>query len=218
MTFTTDKPVTLDDLLRRKYQPPLSRRQRYYLALILASSFLQLRDSSWLPCAAWRKRDISFLRDANNPAILLLDRPYVTRDFSITSTEATHCQLDGVSGIALLGIVLLELCFGTLIEEHPARKRCPLGDDRTRSFFDLLAAVEWLRDVVEEAGPDYSRATGWCLLGSRKAPGGDAWRHLLFENVVKPLESCHGYLNPGSGIPVASSDEAPTANRTTQVS
>ena len=58
------------------------------------------------------------------------------------------------------------------------------------------AAMTWLQDVGDEAGPDYAGATEWCLVKSKTVPSGEAWRQLLFENVVQPLERCAQYLNP----------------------
>lgn len=196
-----ENAITLDDLFRRKHEPPLSRRQRYGLSLTLASSFLQLRESAWLASASWKRSDITFLRDTDNTSILLLDRPYITSDFSKNTNEQVK-NAEGVKSIPFLGILLLELCFGSLIEDHPSRKKCPVGDDKTAPMFDMLAAVEWLRDVGDEAGPDYASATEWCLLGSRTMTNADAWRRTLFENVVQPLERCHMYLNPRTGGPL----------------
>lgn len=197
ITFKLEDPVTLSDLLKNKHNPPLNRRQRYTLALTLASAFLQLRESAWLNSASWSKADITFFRDANNPSNLVLDCPYVTRSFSSSSGTQSQ-QEDGVSSIPSLGVLLLELCFGVLIDKHPSRQRCPPGDEKTAPLFDLVAAVDWLREVGDEAGPDYYGATEWCLLGSRSVTGADAWRRLLFEKVVQPLERCHSYLNPGT--------------------
>ncbi|KAF2496627.1 hypothetical protein BU16DRAFT_507162 [Lophium mytilinum] len=192
----THREATLDQLLSPQAQPPLSRRQRYSSALILASSFLQLRDSSWLK-GCWSKSEICFLRDCDDSNTILLDRPYITRNFS-SPASAIHVQNSNSSSFAALGVVLLELCFGTLIENHPARLQYPSGDEQTKSGFDQLAAFEWLKTVGEEAGPDYAGAVDWCLLGSKKVPDGDAWRRELYQHVVQPLDLCHKYLH-GNG-------------------
>jgi hypothetical protein len=189
--------VTLDDLLNGRHIPPLSRRQRYALALTLSSCFLQLRDSAWLITASWTKNDISFLRDADNSNILLLDRPYITRQLTNTMPNAKH--IDALSSIPLLGILLLELCFGYLISAHPSRQRYPVGDEKLAPFYDMMAAVEWLREVGDEAGPDYAETVEWCLMGSRTLTDKGKWRGVFYENVVRPLERCNEYLTPGSG-------------------
>lgn len=195
LKFRTDDSVTLSDLLCHNYGPPLSRRQRYSLALILASSFLQLRDSAWL-ISTWDSNDISFFRDATDAKAIMLDRPYVTRDFTGT-TAAGKNRADAASSFVSLGIALLQLCFGILIKDHPSRLRYPPGDEQTRASLDLLAAIDWSREVGEEAGPDYAVAVQWCLLDSRSMTDKEEWRRKLFQNVVSPLERCHTYLNYG---------------------
>lgn len=193
LKFSTNDSVTLNDLLCHKYGPPLSRRQRYSLALILASSSLQLRDSAWL-IATWDSSDISFFRDATDAKAIMLDRPFITRDFART-TAARRARPDAASTFASLGIALLQLCFGTLIKDHPSRLRYPPGDEQTAASLDLLAAIDWSREVGEEAGPDYAAAIQWCLLDSRTVTDREEWRRKLFQNVVLPLEQCHTYLN-----------------------
>lgn len=192
-----DEPVSLHDLLQMKHTPPLKRRQRYTLALTLASSFVQLWESAWLPPSSWSRNDILFLRDADNTNVILLDRPYISRKFNNTSSTQLN-QANGLEGIPFLGILLLELCFGVLVEETSSRQQYPSGDAKMDQFFDQLVGMEWLRDVVDEAGPDFAEAASWCLVGSRSLGGGDDWRQQLFEKVVQPLERCDSYLNPTS--------------------
>jgi hypothetical protein len=63
----------------------------------------------------------------------------------------------------------------------------------------MMAAVEWLREVGDEAGPDYAETVEWCLMGSRTLTDKGKWRGVFYENVVRPLERCNEYLTPGSG-------------------
>jgi hypothetical protein len=62
------------------------------------------------------------------------------------------------------------------VETFDVRKQYLLGDEKFKSMFDFVAVVEMLNNLVEEAGPDYTSAVGWCLLGSRKMPAGENWR------------------------------------------
>ncbi len=103
--------------------------------------------------------------------------------------EIVSSSDDVCDGFESLGIVLLELCFGRPIETHPCRAQ--LGSD-------LLAALEWLKDVAEEAGPEYAEAVGWCLIGGRtiSAGRGDGWRTVMSDRVVKPLGVCQSYIVP----------------------
>jgi len=89
----------------------------------------------------------------------------------------------------------VELCFSGVIEDHPARVQHPVGG-RGGVTFDLIAALEWSKDVFEEAGLDYASAVDWCLVGSRKASYGRNWRQELNDQIVRLLELCYQYLNP----------------------
>jgi hypothetical protein len=113
-----------------------------------------------------------------------------------TSTIARAAAHD-VAGIACLGILLLELCFGRAIETHPSRIVFPNGekmDEQTRAALDLIAALEWLKEVNDEAGADYTDAVEWCLAGCRTLPSDGSWRRRMMQKVIEPLERCYRYL------------------------
>ncbi|KAI1456075.1 hypothetical protein F4805DRAFT_250115 [Annulohypoxylon moriforme] len=201
--------VTLDQILRKEVLPPPSRRQRYALSLTLASSFLQLLDTPWLPYPL-KKSDIAFINDEKDSNVFLLDHPYLKREFTVSSTPNRGSQKQQPSGtsdttnhnentercesLELIGIVLLELCFGQLLEEHPLRKQWPAGDDELERYkFDVFAARQWNNEVNEEAGPDFDEAIKWCFEGYRDAPQ-ENWRQEMLQHVVRPLENCHMYL------------------------
>ncbi|KAK8076172.1 hypothetical protein PG994_003444, partial [Apiospora phragmitis] len=40
---------------------------------------------------------------------------------------------------------------GVAIEDHPSRTKFPPGDEQTKSAFDLIAAMQWMTEVNEEA-------------------------------------------------------------------
>lgn len=80
------------------------------------------------------------------------------------------------SSLEALGIVLLELCFGELLEEQPYRtKHSNSGCDPIERIFDVAAAKEWHGEVEEDAGYEYAVAVGWCWVGysaRRRISGG----------------------------------------------
>jgi hypothetical protein len=58
-----------------------------------------------------------------------------------------------------LGIALLELRFGTVLEEQPHRKRWHEGKtDQEKAVFDVMAARDWQCEVLREVGSAYSEA------------------------------------------------------------
>ncbi|KAK1764491.1 hypothetical protein QBC33DRAFT_613156 [Phialemonium atrogriseum] len=191
---------TLDQVLRGEVLPQPKRVERYTLALTVASSFLQLLDSGWLP-NSFNKTNILFVADADNPTMFLLDQPHINRVFDnplenadMTSAERGSRYNDSLDR---LGIMLLELCFGKTLEEQPCRKEWRAGEnEKEKEVFDVGAAREWQCHVNGEAGPDYAEAVGWCLGGNRAAPP-DRWRQDMLRNVVQPLKRSCDYLTNG---------------------
>lgn len=189
--------ITLEGLLRKDGLPCPSRRQRYALAFILSSSFLQLLESPWLS-ATWRKSDVVFFEDPAQPGAFKLDEPHLDncllRRSEPSPPTETSRRMQLSSSLEILGVVLLELCFGKLLEEQPCRlKYSNTMDNTIERALDIQAAREWHGDIEEEAGYDYSVAVGWCLGGILSTPP-DRWRETMLSKVVQSLESCHKYL------------------------
>ncbi|KAH6984298.1 hypothetical protein BKA56DRAFT_580864 [Ilyonectria sp. MPI-CAGE-AT-0026] len=184
-------PLSLEELLTRT--PRLKRLQRLALSLTLASSFLQLFDSPWLP-ASLGKSDVLFVVDPNDPETFKLDQPHINSSFfKSSSQEQRHAKIK--ESLTRLGIVLLELCFGEPLEMQGCRKELGISTDaKTSEAMDLAAAVKWLDDVSEEAGPDYAEAISWCLTGIRAIPNSQEWRKQMLLQVLKRLEKCYSDL------------------------
>lgn len=180
--------ITLQNIIDSELLHSLERKQRYFIALTIASSFVQLIDSPWLPTTL-TKTDIIFLRDSSpteededpfldedEPAFL--NEPYVQRPLpsskpTITSQGKQEKKVAASVGSSLeqLGIILLELCFGKRLRDQRCRRRydakSPAPDDYIRGLYDVLAAKDWQGKVLGEAGPGYAAAVDWCLEGNR---------------------------------------------------
>ncbi|KPM46526.1 hypothetical protein AK830_g113 [Neonectria ditissima] len=195
--------LTLGKMLEGGIQPHPTRAQRYNISLILASSFLQLLESPWM-MKAFTKTDILFLGDVNDPNIFILDQPHIKKDFSVVGSGSTHSESSKeeasfAEALDHLGILLLELCFGKILEKQPCRKRWPAGGNETeKAGFDVVAARDWQCHVNEEAGLDYADAVGWCLGGNRSALP-EKWRQNMLQRVIQPLQRCSNYLK-ASGV------------------
>ena len=186
--------VALSELLNQSTGISLTRRQRYCIALTIASSQLQLQSTPWLG-RQWSKNDVVFLRDQKRPNSILFDRPRLSRSFSKADDDALDVARDGDRSITTLGIVLLELCFGTSLENHPVRQGYPFLEGETKYYLDLAAAIEWSEHINEEAGPEFAGAVTWCLQrNSAAVVTNENWRAELYANVVKPLQDCHQHL------------------------
>lgn len=189
----------------------MTRKQRYLLALTLASSFLQLLDTPWLP-VNWKKSDIVLLAHDSS------HRPYL-KQHSLHATSLPRQQQQQQTQIipistnpnmspptttpsnlaALnrsldhLAILLLELCFGSPLESQPCRKNWPQGStDAERQGYDILAARDWQFQVEEEAGREYFEAVAWCLGGVIRH---EKWRADMLQSVIGPLSRCGGWVS-----------------------
>ena len=209
--------ITLEQILlgNNTAFPTPTRSQRYALSLTMASSFLQLLDSPWLPSAhSFSKADVHFPRDETTSGIFLLDRPYITHSLNTKtqhehepqtakpnpSPPTTHPAAAFTDALDHLGILLLELCFGRPLETQPSRISWPAGaTPQQKAVFDIMAARTWQCDVLPEAGADYAEAVAWCLGGNRSTPP-DRWRAEMLRRVVGPLQRCRDYLVSG-GMP-----------------
>ncbi|KAM6529142.1 hypothetical protein FALCPG4_007291 [Fusarium falciforme] len=189
--------ITLCQILQGEVQPPPTRSQRYTIALVLASSFLQLLESQWLPTAL-KKTEVFFRSDPSDSTRFRLDQPHIRRQFNNsiekTGSDSNPGATKLTDALDQLGIILLELCFGKALEQQPCRKKWPEGRDAGEvAGFDLLAARDWQCQIPEEAGLDYAEAVGWCLdRGKSKPP--ERWRKDMLQSVVHPLQRCREYL------------------------
>ncbi|KAK3991453.1 hypothetical protein QBC44DRAFT_392949 [Cladorrhinum sp. PSN332] len=194
---STVSTTTLSTLLNNgSTHRPLTRRQRYSLTVTIASSFLQLSGSPWVE-SPWTKSDLIFFKDHKNTNQVTLAQPFIGRDFQEIQTTSAHTGDERILGFESLGIVLLELCFGKPIEAHPLRSAFSTNiQPAGMTGFNLLVALEWLKDVAEEAGGDYAEAVAWCLVGGRTVAPGDGWRSVMLERVVTPLRECYRCISP----------------------
>ncbi|KAF2426311.1 hypothetical protein EJ08DRAFT_378173 [Tothia fuscella] len=184
--FKMNDTVSLSTLLSRTAGQRLTRAERYSVALILAASHVELQASPWLG-KHWTKDDIIFLRDSSNPDVLLVQKPYLLRDVPHDAQSPTLAP-DDCSFISL-GIALLELCFGTPIEQHPMwQKYYSDGTMKADSFGLLAIALQWRDYIGGEAGGEYAEAVNWCLEYKKNVAG--SWRREFDERVVQSLEQC----------------------------
>ena len=200
ITNTPPSFITLDSIIHGDGLPQPSRLQRYALALTIASSFLQLIESSWLP-HPFRKSDVLFRSSPDNPGHFLIDQPHVRHSFNIPrkgKSPAKSLSLESIAdSLDQLGIILLELGFGEALEQQDCRKKWPKGrNEEEMATYDLIAARSWQRQIFDEAGFDYAEAVAWCLGGNRSTSQ-TRWRQEMLQKVVRPLQQSGDYLgNP----------------------
>lgn len=164
----------------------LSRRQRYKIALILASSYVQLHPTPWLK-SKWSKKDILFLYDNEDLETICIEQPYISRSLcrklqaKDSAIPAIHTFQDSIRNLGIVSRrvnansktniwqMLIELCFGTAIEAYKGRPKFGGSmDEQMVQVIDYAAADKWSRDVVGETGREYSDAVR-VLLASNSA-------------------------------------------------
>ena len=190
------RTVSLERLLKKDSEFRLNRRQRYRIAYTIASSHLQLYPSPWLH-PHWSKKDIIFNLDPQDTNSILLDQPFILHAFSAQKSTPAAPSASKDHSLPTLGILLIELCFGSALEDQEMRRQCHSEDGQQpetpeyAAAMDLTVALEWSESVAGEAGERYADAVKWCLNERSKAVKDDKWREELFANVVRPLQSCH---------------------------
>jgi hypothetical protein len=182
-------PITLDHILSYDFEGHLSRRQRYSIALLVASSVGQLQSTPWLRTGLC-KEDILFFHSNEDNLITPYGVPFIRQGFLHGHTHSSSTEsFANDYNFYSLGILLLELCFGRRLEDHPLRKKHPSNIDVVaKHAFDVMAALKWSGSVSGEGGDDYATAVKWCFTGATDREKN--WRGEIVRNVVRPLEIC----------------------------
>lgn len=186
--------ITLVDALHRDHPQRLwrDRTSRFRLALAIASSHLQLVSAAWIS-SHWSVKDILFpLQSSGCDGEANLEMPFVEAKFKDAS-ESVPRRPD--RAFTSLGIILMELLFGELLDNHPLWQRDGWSAMRSDAFMRMLVAKQWVDNVLAEGGPLYSNAVRWCLTESPSKLEGDQWQKDLAERVVLPLERSCEWIN-----------------------
>jgi hypothetical protein len=159
--------------------------------LAIASSQSQLHSTSWLG-HRWSSDDIYFRVAGGVPDV---GRPYVRRNFSSTPPNTTTTQGHRDDSFGSLGILLLELCFGTPLSKSPFRERYQSPDGTPDFVMDLAAAQAWadshMEGVEGNTGQGYGDAVLWCLNKRTLTPREKMWRQDLHRAVILPIQKAY---------------------------
>jgi hypothetical protein len=182
--------LTLAHILSDDFEGFIDRRQRYKIAMLLASFVAQMSFTPWLRTRL-AKEDILFFNSTDASDIDPYDEPFIRQAFftnsaSNPSTGPQDCNFQS------LGIILIELCFGKRLEDQPMRKKYPPGDAQSKEGYDLLAATKWSNYVCGEGGDEYANAVKWCF--TAVGDMSKSWRGEIIKNVLQPLERCQEHL------------------------
>ena len=194
-------PVSLRSVLSGKSGnvPKFGRTDRIRTAVILASSVLQLPESSWLE-PGWMESHLVFAQ-GNGPKPF--KHVFISKRFENQSSLPT--SMDSVANIEAmpyvrnptifaLGIFLIELCFGQSIEAL-RKDTDPLpSDGRPNGLTRFSIATRLIDDeeISAELGPRYETAVRRCIFCEFSQHGRTleekGFQRAFYEEVVELLE------------------------------
>jgi hypothetical protein len=147
--------------------------------------------TTWL--RTWlTKEDRVFFCANNHDDNNAYNEPLIRRGFEPDQTPATAPAATDCKFLSL-GIVLLELCFGKRLQDHPFRKKYPPSVAQLEEGCDLMAAIKWSHGVCDEGKDDYAAAVKWCF--TAVGDMSKSWRGEIIKNVIQPLERCQDHFN-----------------------
>lgn len=185
----TTSTITLAETINGTTSVTLTRIQRYSIAATLASSLLQLESTSW--SKGWTANDVHFARDINAASVTPLE---YDKPFFLTPFTPTTPTLD--DRLKSIGTLLLELCFGKLLDQHDLWQQAGFSAAKTNPMMRHFVACEWSKDVEGEAGEQYAGAVRFCLHQGPTALQDDKWRTDFAQAVVWPLQQCYESMQP----------------------
>lgn len=156
--------LTLEQLLDR---PPtikgrvakLSKKERYSLALTLASSTLQLNATPWFK-DQWCAKDVLFHQSESGPRLVDVDRPYVAPKIealaALTNGRPKRSFQNKNTVLLALAVALLELYFGVSAENHRDLEAQPAG--AFNPWMLCAMAYEWADEEQENLSAAFSGA------------------------------------------------------------
>lgn len=141
----------------------LPLKPRLFLALILASTLVQLNATPWLT-SCWSKESIHFSSPCQviDPSQIDLKRPLLTREFQNppSGIGISQHQPEPREMILELGIMLLELYLETTLEDHFSGTNYIINNEyHTRKSL----AARWLDESDPHLPPTYFGVTERCI-------------------------------------------------------
>ena len=184
--------VSLSTILRNH---TLSKKMKYLLSYLLAKSVWQFYHTEWMG-KEWTKDGIHFMferRGNADSAGVYLNEPFISARFEPASNDDSKFCPHKFPKIKALGILLLEIELGTVIEDH-FDADCIAPDGEVDTDADIRSALKLYDhpDRLEDTFPLLKTVIGDCLRPSKFMPhrqSVDELRGVLQENVVDHLHT-----------------------------
>ncbi|KAF5009794.1 hypothetical protein FDECE_4001 [Fusarium decemcellulare] len=174
----------------------LSQKMKYLLSYLLAKSVWQFYNTNWMG-KEWTKDSIHFMyerRKTANDAGIYLNEPFISAYFDPDlRTDDARFRPHKFPKIKALGIILLEIELGTVIEDHFGPDSFAL-DGQPNTDADLHTALRLYDDPdnLEDSHRELKAVIGHCLRPSKFTPhrqNVDDLREALQVNVVDRLHT-----------------------------
>ena len=192
---TLGDDLSLSQLLSRKESeniPSLLGRDKYELAVILATSVLQLHNTPWLS-RNW-KEDVRFVRAKGKKSPFA----YIQKRFDANARAVKANRRDSYHGpirngtIFALGVTLIELSLGRTLRcfQRPE----DLGEDGKPNFLTDFSIARRLvmEEVQEKEGARYAHTVNRCINcifdGIDPSLEDEQFRQAFYESAVVPLK------------------------------
>lgn len=173
------------------------------MALTLASMVLHLHDTPWLE-DTWSMNDIHIV----DPKTLLTDQPYVSRNFSASSSPnppmqqpVKKLQIIRNSVVFALGVALLEISYGKVLSSFETPN--DIDEGGRQDLTNLSIAYRLVEGLPGQELPQYANATRRCiycdfdsLVCSLKNVD---FRERFYQGVIVPLQKDYDYVMDGGG-------------------
>jgi len=187
--------LSLNQLLSRKESeaiPTLLGRDKYELAVILATSVLQLHNTPWLS-GNW-KDDVRFVRAKGKKSPFAYIQKRFGDNYKAVKASRRDSQhrLIRNSTIFALGITLIELSLGHTLRYF--QKPEDLGDDGMPNFLtDISIAQRLLEEELQvKEGERYANTVNRCINcifdGIHPSLEDEKFRQAFYESAVVPLK------------------------------
>lgn len=194
--------VTLEDVLegKRGLRPLISLAEKVRLALVIASSVLQLSKTPWLP-EALTPKNVHFFRRGNT---LSYEHPFLQRRLPECSLlERLDSAADGVGyslssnpTLLALGMLLLEIILGSSLKQlRLPYEKSPHDHGLIQ---DLTIANRMLEQRVALINPAYKAVIERCIgCTDSKELDEDDFRQTVYNGVVMELEAIWDHTKLG---------------------
>jgi len=189
--------IRLQDVLERKpgLQPLVLLSEKLHLALAVASSFLLLGKTPWLP-GHITKQELRLIRSQNGT--ILYQDPFLFSAAAALLSPSPESSPPGTSHAAArrtnalfsLGILLLEIILGCSLEElhEPKEKTSDIAGDAAGIIRDSITVSRLLRSQVSLLCPEYRTVIERCISCTSDDLGDEGFREKVYSGVVLELE------------------------------